>query len=131
MGVFQLDCEVVNVSDPSRSSVVPELLVDTGSELAWLPESVRHRVGVRIVKKDLPFLMAYGQMITRSTGYAILRGSGFETVDEVVFGRPGDLALPEPGPWKDSAPRWTQVTSDSSRPAPTRRLRRPADANSP
>jgi predicted aspartyl protease len=93
MSVFRLECEVVNVSDPSRSSIVPQLLVDTGSELTWLPESILHQVGVRVVKKDLAFLMANGQTITRSIGYAILRGSGFETVDEVVFGQPGDLAL--------------------------------------
>ncbi|MFI5461153.1 MAG: hypothetical protein ACHRXM_37575 [Isosphaerales bacterium] len=93
MSVFRLECEVINVTDPSRSSVVPQLLVDTGSKLTWLPEAVLHQVGVRMVKKDLPFLMANGQTMTRSAGYAILRGSGFETVDEVVFGQPGDLAL--------------------------------------
>jgi predicted aspartyl protease len=93
MGVFRLDCEVVNIGDPSRSPVVSELLVDTESELTWFPESSLHQVGVQVVKKDLPFLMANGQTITRSIGYAVLRASGFETVDEVVFGQPGDLAL--------------------------------------
>jgi hypothetical protein len=34
-----------------------------------------------------------GQTVTRSIGYALLRSRGFETVDEVVFGQPGDLAL--------------------------------------
>ena len=47
----------------------------------------------RVAKKDLRFLMANGQTITRSTGYAILRAAGSETVDEVVFGQPGDLSL--------------------------------------
>ena len=93
MGVFRLDCEVVNVGDPSRATIVPQLLVDTGSELTWVPESALHPIGVQLVKKDLDFLMANGQTITRSTGYAILRASGFETVDEVVFGQPGDLAI--------------------------------------
>jgi predicted aspartyl protease len=93
MGVFRLDCEVVNIGDPNRSSIVSQLLVDTGSELTWVPESSLHQVGVQVVKKDLPFLMAAnGQTITRSFGYAVLRASGFETVDEVVFGQPGDLA---------------------------------------
>ncbi len=93
MGVFRLDCEIVNVGDPSRAAIVPAFLVDSGSELTWVPEDVLRQVGVRVVKKDLQFLMANGQTITRSTGYAILRASGFETVDEVVFGQPGDLAL--------------------------------------
>jgi hypothetical protein len=39
MSVFRLDCDVVNIGDPSRSSIVSQLLVDTGSELTWVPES--------------------------------------------------------------------------------------------
>jgi predicted aspartyl protease len=93
MGIFRLDCEIVNVGDPNRSATVPGFLVDSGSELTWVPEATLHQVGVQVVKKDIPFLMANGQTIARSTGYAILRSSGFETVDEVVFGQPGDLAL--------------------------------------
>jgi len=37
--------------------------------------------------------MANGQTITRAIGFAILQAAGFETVDEVVFGEPGDLQL--------------------------------------
>lgn len=51
------------------------------------------RAGVEVVKEDLTFVMANGQTVVRSTGYAILRVGGFETVDEVVFGKPGDLSL--------------------------------------
>jgi predicted aspartyl protease len=93
MGIFRVDCEIVNVGDPNRAATVPDLLVDSGSELTWVPEAMLYQAGVQVVKKDLAFLMANGQTITRSTGYAILRASGFETVDEVVFGQPGDLAL--------------------------------------
>lgn len=45
------------------------------------------------VKKDLDFQMANGQTITRSIGYAIIRADGFQTIDEVVFGQPGDLVI--------------------------------------
>ncbi len=93
MGVFRLDCEIVNIGDPNRSATVRQLLVDTGSELTWVPDAELHQAGVQVVKKDLPFVMANGQTITRSTGYAIVRASGFETIDEVVFGQAGDLAL--------------------------------------
>ena len=37
--------------------------------------------------------MANGQILTRTGGYAVLRVAGFETIDEVVFGQPGDLSL--------------------------------------
>jgi predicted aspartyl protease len=93
MGVFYVDCEVVNVSHPRMAVTVRKVLVDSGSEFTRIPEPALKEAGVRAVKKDLPFLMANGQTITRATGYAILRAGGFETVDEVVIGQPGDLAL--------------------------------------
>ena len=93
MGVFRADAEIVNVRRPDRTVRVPKLLVDTGSEFTWIPEASLKRIGCNIVKKDQPFMMANGATITRSIGYAIIRVGEFETVDEVVFGEPGDLAL--------------------------------------
>ena len=93
MGIFHVDCEVVGVRQKARSVTVRRLLVDSGSEFSWVPEGTLKQAGVRIAKKDLTFVMANGEEVTRSTGYAILRADGFETVDEVVFGHPGDLAL--------------------------------------
>lgn len=93
VGVFYVACEVVNVREPSRSAKVAKLLVDSGSEFTWIHGTDLRKAGVRPAKKDLTFLMANGQPVTRSTGYAILRVAEFETVDEVVFGLPGDLPL--------------------------------------
>lgn len=93
MGTFYVNCEIVNVRHPSRAATVSKLLVDTGSEFTWLPEPVLKQVGVAMIKKDLAFVMANGQTISRNTGYAIIRVGDFETVDEVVFGQPGDFAL--------------------------------------
>src|SRR5437868_4719157 len=86
MGIFYVDCEVVNVRHPSKK-------VDVAKILSWIPETLLKKAGIQVTKKDVPFLMANGQTITRFLGYAILRTSGFETVDEVVFGQPGDLSL--------------------------------------
>src|SRR5436305_5496614 len=93
MGIFYTDAEIVNIRIPARKAKVSKLLVDSGSEYTWIPEYMLKRAQIQIVKKDLPFLMANGQTITRSIGYAIVRAAGFETVDEVVFGQPGDLLL--------------------------------------
>lgn len=93
MGTFRVDCEVVNVRSPNRKANVAKVLVDSGSEFSWIPESVLKKLGVHVAKKDLTFIMANGKTITRSTGYVILRAAGFETVDEVVLGEPGDLSL--------------------------------------
>lgn len=93
MGVFHVDCEVSDVRGRRKPVKARQLLVDSGSEFSWMPEALLRSTGVRVAKKDLVFVMANGQQVTRSTGYAILRVGEFETVDEVVFGQPGDLAL--------------------------------------
>ncbi|MHB1421788.1 MAG: aspartyl protease family protein [Gemmataceae bacterium] len=93
MGIFRVDAEIINTRQPARKATVPQLLVDSGSEFTWVPEAILKRAGVQVVKKDVPFVMANGQTITRSMGYAIVRAEGFETIDEVVFAQPGDLSL--------------------------------------
>ena len=71
----------------------PKLLVDTGSEHTWIPAGKLDQIGVTKKKKDLAFVMANGQIVTRSVGFAILRVDKYFTIDEVVFAEPGDLAL--------------------------------------
>ena len=93
MGTFRVNAEIINTRQPARKVAAPQLLVDSGSEFTWVPEAMLKKAGIRVVKKDVPFLMAKGQTITRSIGYAIVRAAGFETVDEVVFGQSGDLSL--------------------------------------
>ena len=80
MGIFRLGCEIVNISDPDSLGDCPGAARGHGIRTQLVPEAVLHQVGVQVVKKDLRFRMANGQTITRSTGYAILRASGFETV---------------------------------------------------
>src|SRR5436189_2685369 len=93
MCIFHVDCEVVNVRQGNKIAVISKVQVDSGSELTWIPEVALKQAQIQVVKKDVPFLRASGQTITRSVGYAIVRASGFETIDEVVFGQTGDLAL--------------------------------------
>lgn len=93
MGVFKTVCKVENPSKRSRSSVVKGVLVDSGSEYTWIPAPILQEIGVQREKKDLTFVMANGQTITRSVGFAILRVDQSFTIDEVVFGEPGDLSL--------------------------------------
>ena len=93
MGAFYVDCEVVNLQQQARKVTVSKLLVDSGSEYTWIPQALLKQIGVRVFKKGVAFQMANGATITRSIGYALLRTSGFKTVDEVVFAQAGDLAL--------------------------------------
>ena len=93
MGTFYTSCVLQNVADRSQSTVVDKLLVDTGSEFTWVPEKVLESLGVQREKKDQTFVVANGKQVTRSVGFAILRLEDSFTIDEVVFGEPGDLPL--------------------------------------
>ena len=93
MGVFYVDCSVQSITGSGNAITVSKLLVDSGSEYTWIPEQDLKHAAITVRKRDMPFVMANGQLITRHVGYAILRCQEFETVDEVVFAREGDLRL--------------------------------------
>jgi len=86
-------CTILHIVERDRSAVVSSLLVDTGSEYTWVPGSLLESLGVAREKKDQAFVMANGQQITRSLGFAIIRVGSYFTIDEVVFAEPGDLEL--------------------------------------
>lgn len=93
MGTFFIKCKIENIVDRDKSAVMPKMLVDTGSEYTWVPAMTLEKIGVTREKKDLEFVMANGQLITRSVGFAIIRLDKYFTVDEVVFAEKGDLLL--------------------------------------
>jgi predicted aspartyl protease len=93
MGTFSVRCKIENVIDRTKSAVLSKMLVDTGSEYTWIPTATLEKLGINREKKDIPFVMANGQHITRSVGFAIIRLDKYFTVDEVVFAEKGDLLL--------------------------------------
>lgn len=93
MGTFYTKCKIENVSDRSQSVVLPRMLVDTGSEYTWAPARSLEKIGIGREKKDVLFVMANGQQVTRSVGFAIIRLDKHFTIDEVVFAERGDLLL--------------------------------------
>jgi predicted aspartyl protease len=93
MGTFFVRCKIENVVDRKNAAVMPRMLVDTGSEYTWVPTATLEKLGIAREKKDLEFVMANGQRITRSVGFAIVRLEKAFTVDEVVFAEKGDLLL--------------------------------------
>ena len=93
MGTFKVGCRIENVGNRRKGATVPRVLVDTGSEYTWVPAELLQRAAITPEKKDLVFVMANGQKITRSVGFAIVRVGKAFTVDEVVFAQRGDLAL--------------------------------------
>jgi len=93
IGTFYTTCKVENAVNRGKSAVIRRLLVDTGSDYSWVPATALEKIGVHREKKDVNFVMANGQQITRSLGFVIIRLDKFFTVDEVVFAEKGDLAL--------------------------------------
>ncbi len=93
MGTFYSGCVVENHVDRKKTIHIPKLLVDTGSEYTWISETLLEKIGVTREKKDLLFIMANGQQVTRSVGFAIILVGKYFTIDEVVFAEKGDLFL--------------------------------------
>ena len=67
-------------------------MVDTGSELTWLPVEVLRGAGITPRRKRI-FATATQEKVEREVGYAILSAEGYETNDEVVFAESGDMTL--------------------------------------
>lgn len=93
MGTFYTKCIIENHIKRTKSVSIPKILVDTGSEYTWIPGEMLHKIDVIREKKDLAFIMANGERITRSVGFAIIRIEEYFTIDEVVFGEEGDMIL--------------------------------------
>jgi predicted aspartyl protease len=93
MGTFHVECMIENIAERGRSVTLSTMLVDTDAEYTWAPAALLDSIGIKREKKDLTFVMANGNRITRSTGFAIIRTADAFTVDEVVFAEEGDLQL--------------------------------------
>jgi predicted aspartyl protease len=93
MGAFHTSCTVQHTVDRGQIVEIPKLLVDTGSEYTWVDGSTLSALGIQREKKDLAFVMANGQQITRNVGFAIIHVQDTFTIDEIVFAEEGDLQL--------------------------------------
>lgn len=92
MGTFRVDVEIENPARPGEKRAVRSLLVDTGAELSWLPGDLLESLGVER-RKVWHFRQTDGTVLARWTGGVSVYLAGIWTLDEVVFGEPGDLVL--------------------------------------
>ena len=92
MSAFRVDVVARNPKLEELATQPLSALVDTGSELTWLPADVLQAIGIKPRRKRA-FATATQQKIERDIGYAILSAEGYETTDEVVFAEPGDMTL--------------------------------------
>lgn len=92
MGTFRTMIQVENPLARGRLSTAADALVDTGSEMTWVPEEILRSLDVP-VENTRRFVTATGERVVREFGYAIVHAAGAKTIDEVVFARPGDMVL--------------------------------------
>lgn len=92
MSAFHVNVIAVNPANQQQVTPPVRALVDTGSELTWLPSDVLVAAGIQPVRQRA-FQTATKQTVQRTVGYAIVRAENYETVDEVVFAEPGDMSL--------------------------------------
>lgn len=92
MGTFRIDIELENPTRAGARAGVHGLLVDTGSELTWIPAGILESLGIER-RKLSRFRQASGTILERWTGSAWIYAAGTWTADEVVFGEPADPVL--------------------------------------
>lgn len=92
MGTFRTDLEVQNPAAPARRLTVRDALVESGSELTWIPARELEDLGVERAKR-LRFRLADGRVLERWVGVAVIHAAGTWTGDDVVFAEPGDSVL--------------------------------------
>jgi len=92
MSTFRVNLTATNHKDEQKRTPPVEVLVDTGSELSWLPKQILFDAGITPRGKKR-FYTATKQLVERDYGYAILAAEGYTTIDEIVFAEEGDLSL--------------------------------------
>jgi len=92
MSKFMVNLTAVNPSERQRRTPPVEVMVDTGSELSWLPRKELQNIGINSEGKKR-FVLANKNVIERDIGYAILQAEGYTTNDEIVFAEEGDMTL--------------------------------------
>ena len=89
MSAFKVNVTARNPKHEELATPPVEALVDTGSELTWLPADLLRSAGISPRRRRV-FATAR-QKVEREVGFAIVTAEGYETIDEVVFAEPNDM----------------------------------------
>jgi predicted aspartyl protease len=92
MGCFSTTIGVSHQAHRETILECPGALVDTGSELTWIPRDVLESLGVK-KEDEVRLITATGLEITRDVGWAIVLVGGRAAPDIVVFAEAGDMVL--------------------------------------
>jgi predicted aspartyl protease len=92
MSKFMVNLTAINPKEEHRTTPPVEVMVDTGSELSWLPKQLLLDAGIT-PKGKKRFATATKELVERDFGYAILTAEGYTTNDEIVFAEETDMSL--------------------------------------
>jgi len=92
MSKFMVNMTAVNPKEEHRCTPPIEVMVDTGSELSWLPKHLLLSAGITPRGKKR-FLTATKEIVERDFGYAILKVEDYATSDDIVFAEEKDMSL--------------------------------------
>lgn len=92
MGTFQTIMMIESAEHRGEIRTVENALVDTGSELTWVPRHILEELGIRpeFIQR---FLVADGRHLERPVGIGIVHAAGTRAPDYVVFGEPDDMVI--------------------------------------
>jgi len=98
MSKFMVNLTAINPVERQRRTPPVEVMVDTGSELSWLPKKDLLDAGITPEgKKRFAHSNFVGdatkEIVERDFGYAILTAEGYTTNDEIVFAEDRDMSL--------------------------------------
>ncbi len=92
MGIFRTTIELAPWTDHDKRITITDVMVDTGSEYNWFPESVLAALGVTPVRIDR-FETADGRIVERAVGFAMIFAAGRSSATVVVFAHAGEMTL--------------------------------------
>ncbi|MCY4078156.1 MAG: hypothetical protein OXH04_22310 [Acidobacteria bacterium] len=93
MGPLTVTCQIENQRDRTRWVRVPDVSIDTDSELTWISREHLVAIGVEPEKRDRRLALANAQEVTRSIGFGVIRVGEDVTTDELIIAEPGDLQV--------------------------------------
>ena len=79
MSLYKVAVVARNPKHEELATPSTEAVVDTGSELTWLPYELLAGAGISPRRKKV-FVTADGTRIEREVGYAIIEAEGFSTI---------------------------------------------------
>jgi predicted aspartyl protease len=92
VSIFKVNLVACNPRQKAFVTMPVAALVDTSSDVTWLPGEALRSIGIKARSKRV-LKTTRNEMVEREVAYAILRANGSETEEEVVLGEPGDVTL--------------------------------------